>query len=74
MTAAVKTALAADPVLSAWKIDVTTRDGVVTLVGPAKDARSRDRAEVIAHAPEGVRGVDNQLVVSMPEMLAPASK
>jgi hypothetical protein len=64
ITAAVKTALAADPQLSAWKIDVDTRDGVVVLAGPAPDARSRDRAEVLASAPQGVLRVDNRLVVS----------
>lgn len=41
ITAAVKTALAADPALSALKIDVTTSDGVVSLEGPAPDQRSR---------------------------------
>jgi hypothetical protein len=64
ITAAVKAALAADPALSAIKINVTTADGVVTLAGPAPDDKSRDRAAVLAAAPEGVRSVDNRLVVS----------
>lgn len=64
ITAAVKTALAADPKLSAVQIEVNTEDGVVSLQGPAPDARSRDRAEVLAAAPSGVLRVDNRLVVS----------
>lgn len=66
ITAAVKTALAADPALSALKIDVSTRDGVVTLAGPAPDPKSRDRAGVLAAAPDGVRAVENLLVVPAP--------
>ena len=64
ITAAVKTALAADPKLSAVKIDVSTEDGKVTLTGPAPDERSRERAEVLASAPTGVNHVDNRLVVT----------
>lgn len=63
ITTAVKTALAADPALSALKIDVDTHDGVVRLSGPAPDARARERAGVLAAAPSGVRSVDNQLSV-----------
>ncbi|HEY6132990.1 MAG TPA: BON domain-containing protein [Rubrivivax sp.] len=64
ITAAVKTALAADPALSAVKIEVDTDAGVVSLSGPAPDERSRERAAVIAAAPEGVVRVDNRLVVT----------
>ena len=64
ITAAVKTALAADPRLSAVKIEVNTDAGVVSLQGPAPDARSRERAEVLAAAPNGGLRVDNRLVVS----------
>ncbi len=66
ITAAVKTALAADPALSALKIDVDTHDGVVMLSGPAPDERARERAAVLAAAPAGVRTVDNRLVVTTP--------
>ncbi|MES2957979.1 MAG: BON domain-containing protein, partial [Pseudomonadota bacterium] len=50
ITAAVKTALAADPSLSALHIDVTTNQGSVRLEGPAPDTKSRQRAEVLAAA------------------------
>lgn len=66
ITAAVKTALAADPALSALRIEVDTRDGVVTLTGPAPDEKARERAAVLAGAPDGVRSVDNRLVVMAP--------
>lgn len=64
ITTAVKAALATDPSLSALKIEVSTSDGVVHLKGPAPDAKSRERAEVLAAAPAGVVAVDNQLVVT----------
>ena len=63
ITAAVKTALAADPSLSALKVEVNTTHGVVRLDGPAPDAKARERAGVLAAAPDGVRQVDNRLVV-----------
>lgn len=61
ISARVRTALAADPGLSALKISVNTRDGIVALDGPAPDAAARDRATVLAQAPAGVRGVYNRL-------------
>lgn len=63
ITASIKTALAADPALSALKIDVDTRSGVVTLRGPAPSADARDRATVLARAPSGVVDVLNELRV-----------
>ena len=66
ITAAVKTALAADPALSALKVEVNTREGVVRLEGPAPDEKARERAGVLAGAPDGVRQVDNRLVVQPP--------
>jgi hypothetical protein len=59
----VKTALAADPALSAARIEVTTKDGIVRLEGPAPDAVAKARATVLAGAPQGVRGVDNRLAL-----------
>jgi hypothetical protein len=59
----VKTALAADPALSASRIEVSTTNGVVRLEGPAPDAAAKERATVLAGAPQGVRGVDNRLAL-----------
>lgn len=61
ITASIKTALAADPGLSALKIDVDTHQGVVTLRGPAPSIEARDRASVLARAPQGVVDVRNEL-------------
>jgi len=63
ITAEVKSALAADPQLSALKIDVDTSNGVVTLTGPAPDEQSKSRATQIAAAPKGVMRVENRLEV-----------
>jgi hypothetical protein len=63
ITAKVKAALAVDPALSAARIDVSTERGIVRLEGPAPDATARERAGVLAAAPEGVRVVDNRLTV-----------
>jgi osmotically-inducible protein OsmY len=67
----VKTALAADPALSASRINVDTVGGIVRLEGPAPDAKARERASVLAAAPEGVRGVDNRLTLPQGGQLVP---
>jgi hypothetical protein len=63
ITAEVKSALAADPKLSALRIEVDTSNGVVTLTGPAPDEESKSRATQIAAAPKGVMRVENRLEV-----------
>lgn len=63
ITAEVNAGLARDADLSAIKINVDTRDGKVTLTGPAPTAMARDRATAIARGVKGVNAVDNQLVV-----------
>jgi hypothetical protein len=52
-----------DPDLSVLKIDVDTKEGVVTLNGLAENEEARQRAEKIAEGVKGVRGVRNYLVV-----------
>jgi osmotically-inducible protein OsmY len=63
ITASVSAGLAKDADLSAIKINVDTKDGAVTLVGPAPSAAAKDRATEIAKAVKGVTNVNNQLVV-----------
>ncbi|MCW5655518.1 BON domain-containing protein [Hydrogenophaga sp.] len=63
ITAKVNAALAADDKLSALQIDVDTEAGRVALSGTAPDADSRERATTLASAVEGVKSVDNRLVV-----------
>jgi hyperosmotically inducible protein len=63
ITAAVKTAFAADPDVKALSIDVDTRDGVVTLSGRVETSAMRARAEDLARRTNGVKAVRNQLLV-----------
>ena len=63
ITASVAAGLAKDPDLSAIKIDVDTKNGEVTLYGPAPTTSARDRATTIAKSIKGVSSVDNKLVV-----------
>lgn len=63
ITASVSAGLAKDPDLSAIKIDVDTKNGVVSMSGPAPTADARDRATMIAKNVRGVVTVNNQLTV-----------
>lgn len=64
ITARVSAGLAQDAALSAIKIDVDTRNGVVTLTGPAPTQEAKERASSIAQAIKGVSSVVNQLTVN----------
>ncbi len=63
ITASVSSSLAKDPELSATRIDVDTKAGVVSLKGPAPNAAAKERAEQLARAVKGVSSVDNRLEV-----------
>lgn len=63
ITASVASALAKDAELSATRIDVETKAGVVSLAGPAPNAAAKERATQIARAVKGVGSVDNRLEV-----------
>ncbi|MGP1628719.1 MAG: BON domain-containing protein [Giesbergeria sp.] len=63
ITAKISTELAKDSELSAIKIDVDTQAGAVRLSGPAPSQAAKDRASTLAKAVEGVKSVDNELVV-----------
>jgi hyperosmotically inducible periplasmic protein len=63
ITAKVNAGLAADKDLSAIKINVDTKDGIVTLNGPVPNASAKDRASEIARNVKDVKSVDNQLNV-----------
>lgn len=64
ITATVNAKLAADKELSALRINVDTVDGRVALRGTAPTPAAKDRATQLASAVDGVRSVENQLVVS----------
>ena len=64
ITASVNARLAKDPDLSALRINVDTKDGAVTLTGPAPSQSAKDRAATLAREVEGVKSVTNNLSVS----------
>jgi hyperosmotically inducible protein len=62
--AKIKAALAADPDLSALKINVDSTQGAVKLRGEVKSMALRRKAEDLARKVNGVKSVDNQLVIT----------
>lgn len=63
LTAQVSAALASDKELRAMRVDVDTRDRVVTLSGPAPTASAKERAAEVAHKVQGVESVNNQITI-----------
>jgi hyperosmotically inducible protein len=63
ITAKVKTALAADPVVAAHQVNVETRDGVVQLAGFVDNSNQKSQATELTRRIAGVKQVDNQLEV-----------
>lgn len=63
ITASVNAGLAKDSELSAIKIDVDTKGGMVMLNGPAPTVAAKARAEEIAKSVSGVKSVENKLEV-----------
>jgi len=63
ITSAVKTKLLGDPDVSGLRIDVDTRDGVVTLQGTVPTASEKERALKLARETTGVKSVRDQLKV-----------
>jgi hyperosmotically inducible protein len=64
ITTAVKSKLAADDTVKAYRIDVDTKDKVVTLKGEVDTETGRTRAIELARATEGVRDVVDNLRVT----------
>lgn len=63
LAARVKAALAAEPGLGSFTMDVTASDGVVSLFGTAPNRATRDRAAAAAAKVEGVKSVQNNLAI-----------
>jgi len=63
ITTAVKTKLLGDPKVGGLKIDVDTKDNVVTLSGTVKSAAERDEAVRLAKTTTGVKSVVSKLIV-----------
>lgn len=64
LTTAVKSKLAADDTVKAYRIDVDTKDAVVTLNGAVDTPMVRERAVELARQTEGVRDVVDNLTIS----------
>ena len=65
ITTAVKAKFAADDTVKSYRIDVDTKDRVVTLSGQVDNAVAKARAVELARATEGVRDVvDNTSIVA----------
>lgn len=64
ITTNIKAKFAADDIVNAYQVDVTTSDGVVTLSGDVETSVARDQAIQIARETEGVRNVVDRLRVS----------
>jgi hyperosmotically inducible protein len=63
LTAAVKSKLLADPDTSGLRIDVDTKDNVVTLTGKVKSQAEKGEVLLIAQNTEGVKGVKDLLTI-----------
>ena len=63
ITASISAEFAKDADLSAFKINVDTKNGNVTLNGPAPTAEARDNATKLAKSIKGVASVNNNLTV-----------
>ncbi|HEY6929717.1 MAG TPA: BON domain-containing protein [Thermoanaerobaculia bacterium] len=63
ITSAVKAKLIGDSDVAARKIDVDTKDGVVTLKGTVSSEQEKDKALQIARNTKGVQRVEDQLMV-----------
>jgi hyperosmotically inducible protein len=64
ISAKVKSAMHSDQTMSGTEIHVSTNAGVVTLKGQVSSREIADHAADVASKVEGVRHVDNQLMVS----------
>jgi osmotically-inducible protein OsmY len=64
ITARVKSALLADPEISGLKINVDTSQGKVRLKGEVKSMALRKKTEALVKEVNGVKSVDNQLVIT----------
>jgi len=64
ITAAVKAGILAEPGLKVMKIDVDTKDGLVTLTGSAESVENVQKATQVANGIQGVKSVDNRIAVS----------
>jgi hyperosmotically inducible protein len=63
ITAKIKAEILAEPALKVFQIGVATTDGVVTLSGTVDSQLSLERASEVARNIQGVKSVENNLIV-----------
>jgi hyperosmotically inducible protein len=63
ITAGIKLKFAKDDLVRAYKIDIDTKDGMVTLTGTVKNEQEAKRAIALAESEEGVRRVNSVLQI-----------
>ncbi|MEM6793778.1 MAG: BON domain-containing protein [Acidobacteriota bacterium] len=63
ITSKIEAKMAADPEVSAFKVDVDTDNGVVRLSGVVEDRRAKEEAEDLAESTQGVQRVINDITV-----------
>jgi osmotically-inducible protein OsmY len=56
--------MAADPIVKAYQVDVTTENKVVTLTGDVETTAAKEQAARIARQTDGVRDVIDRLRVN----------
>ena len=64
ITTAVKSKMAADDTVKSYRIDVDTKDRVVTLSGAVDTPQARERALEIARGTDGVKDVVDRLTIA----------
>lgn len=62
----VRMKLAVDPDVKGGALDVTSKDGVVTIKGRVDTDKAKSRATKLAKKVKGVKDVDNELIVGPP--------
>jgi hyperosmotically inducible protein len=63
ISVAVKTSLIDDPLVKSKQLEVSTREGVVTLAGTQPTWEGKQRALELAHRARGVKGVVDEIVL-----------
>jgi osmotically-inducible protein OsmY len=63
ITTKIKSLLAADEFLKSFQISVETRKGIVELSGFVDSQKAKDKAGQVARSVEGVKSVQNALIV-----------
>jgi len=64
----IKNAYLYDPATESFEIDVSSVNGIITLTGKVQSFQEKMLAEEVAKGIKGVRGVDNRIEITYPEV------